>query len=539
LKAGSGGNIVAGKSGNQVVNSTGTQTIPNITGLSGNTSYELTFLQSDSDGNDSSQISGGFSTLLTDTTAPVLTSADAGTPSSDGTTGASVITDEGNGQLYVVVALASATAPDAEQVEAQTDGDDAAAAFAAIQDIQSTPSVVSLQRIDAAALGNGSATITVPADVDHIVFAFGGFDNGVDAQNIASMTVAGNAVTFHERKNEVSATSADYIGFASYESPAAGAQTLAWTYNTNGAIEFGGAIYCLYVQDGNVGDFLRDAETQNELGVTTEVTVTSAINDLVIAYAKNNSGDSGMQGNDIGPISTLVNEIFNSTTYQIETFAPGASTTHIETNEGVGFWYSGGALALKGSSGSQFLFDITGLTANASYVIYFMQKDLAGNRSNVASAAFATGEVPVLSNETIGTLIYDLGSEIPPNHNGAGFSGSTVDTTGDDGTLYWMILIQDGTATSAEMIAGEADSIYVDANHGNVFSGSQAVTGSGTQPGLTFTKCWELVNLRLAYLHVSAAGAESNIVYIDFTNVERTEIPSSAAGRRGSFSMRF
>lgn len=62
LKAGSGGNIVAGKAGNQAVSASGTQTIPNITGLTAGTNYELVWLQRDAAGNDSSQATTGLTT---------------------------------------------------------------------------------------------------------------------------------------------------------------------------------------------------------------------------------------------------------------------------------------------------------------------------------------------------------------------------------------------------------------------------------------------------------------------------------------------
>lgn len=62
LKAGSGGNIVAGKAGNQAVSSSGTQTIPNITGLSAGTNYEIVWLQRDAAGNDSGQAATGLTT---------------------------------------------------------------------------------------------------------------------------------------------------------------------------------------------------------------------------------------------------------------------------------------------------------------------------------------------------------------------------------------------------------------------------------------------------------------------------------------------
>lgn len=68
LKAGTGGSIVSGKAGNQSVTGTGTQTLPNITGLSSGTTYQIKYLQRDMAGNDSSQVSVSFTTNAQGTT---------------------------------------------------------------------------------------------------------------------------------------------------------------------------------------------------------------------------------------------------------------------------------------------------------------------------------------------------------------------------------------------------------------------------------------------------------------------------------------
>lgn len=62
LKAGSGGNIVAGKAGNQAVSGTGAQVTADITGLSASTDYELVWLHRDAAGNDSAQATVGLTT---------------------------------------------------------------------------------------------------------------------------------------------------------------------------------------------------------------------------------------------------------------------------------------------------------------------------------------------------------------------------------------------------------------------------------------------------------------------------------------------
>jgi hypothetical protein len=62
LKAGAGGNIVAGVAGSQAVSGTGAQTIANITGLSASTTYQIKFLQTSGAAVDSSQASVSLTT---------------------------------------------------------------------------------------------------------------------------------------------------------------------------------------------------------------------------------------------------------------------------------------------------------------------------------------------------------------------------------------------------------------------------------------------------------------------------------------------
>lgn len=92
LKAGSGGNIVAGKAGNQAVSGTGTQITSDITGLSPSTDYEIVFLHRDAAGNDSSQATVGLTTTAGGSVAPSL----VGTPSQ-------VDAHDGNGSTSVTV----------------------------------------------------------------------------------------------------------------------------------------------------------------------------------------------------------------------------------------------------------------------------------------------------------------------------------------------------------------------------------------------------------------------------------------------------
>lgn len=66
IKAGTGGNIVAGVAGNQAVSGTGTQTLGTISGLASSTTYQLLFLQTSGASVDSLQVSVGLTTAAGD-----------------------------------------------------------------------------------------------------------------------------------------------------------------------------------------------------------------------------------------------------------------------------------------------------------------------------------------------------------------------------------------------------------------------------------------------------------------------------------------
>lgn len=111
LKAGSGGNIVSGKSGNQAVSGTGTQTIPNITGLTSATAYDIKFLQRDVAGNDSSQASADLTTGGSPIIEQILGFSGAGaaatfpTPAANACTSGPIAADWTTGPATVVQVL--------------------------------------------------------------------------------------------------------------------------------------------------------------------------------------------------------------------------------------------------------------------------------------------------------------------------------------------------------------------------------------------------------------------------------------------------
>lgn len=98
LKAGSGGNIVAGKAGSQVVSGTGAQTVTSVTGLSSSTTYQIKFLHRDAAGNDSSQASVSLTTTASDANWANVTLL---VGNNSGTNGGTTFTDQSSLGLTV------------------------------------------------------------------------------------------------------------------------------------------------------------------------------------------------------------------------------------------------------------------------------------------------------------------------------------------------------------------------------------------------------------------------------------------------------
>lgn len=97
--------------------------------------------------------------------------------------------------------------------------------------------------------------------------------------------------------------------------------------------------------------------------------------------------------------------------------------------------------------------------------------------------------VPALTNAADGT----------PTSDGA--TGSSVDSDVGNGTLYWAVLTDDGSATDSQIKAGSGGDIVV--------AGSQSVSGTGTQTigdieGLEAATDYEIV-----FLQTNSLGSDS------------------------------
>lgn len=96
--------------------------------------------------------------------------------------------------------------------------------------------------------------------------------------------------------------------------------------------------------------------------------------------------------------------------------------------------------------------------------------------------------VPALTNATDGTPT-DEGTE-----------DATVDTTVGNGTLYWAVLPEDGTATAQQVKYGGGSVIV---------HGSQAVVGTGTQTVLEITGLEAETIYALVFLQTNSLGSDS------------------------------
>lgn len=137
----------------------------------------------------------------------------------------------------------------------------------------------------------------------------------------------------------------------------------------------------------------------------------------------------------------------------------------------------------------------SGLEAETTYYVHWVDLSTAGFSNVASSAAFTTGaaaeEVAVLSAAAAEVL-------------GQSTAALTVSTTGNSGTLYWVVTTTSTSPSAAQVKAGQ--------NHlgaAGADSGSQAVTASGTQSaaadGLTAAATYYV-----HFVHTNVAG-DSNV----------------------------
>lgn len=124
--------------------------------------------------------------------------------------------------------------------------------------------------------------------------------------------------------------------------------------------------------------------------------------------------------------------------------------------------------------------------------------------SGIGGSGISSGSgavAPVLSNPTDGTPTSD------------GCTNATVDTDTGNGTLYWAVVTNGGSATDAQIKAGSGGNIVPG------IAGSQVISGTGTQTVASITGLSLLTAYQIKFLQTSAAALDSNQESVNLTTL--------------------
>lgn len=195
--------------------------------------------------------------------------------------------------------------------------------------------------VDASA-GDGSTSITVPADCT-LVVAFWAHWDGDNDSTLSGLTLNSAGFT-RSQLADLSANDEIGVGVGYLESPSTGSQTLAWTWSAGGARTEGGEIVVVYVKDHNAGDPVRDTDHDAASGNTNvSVVLTTASTDLVLGFGTSYSGGATLTA------TIFHTDTLNSHLFDVTDATAGASTTTIQVTNGV--YPSVAGISLKESTG--------------------------------------------------------------------------------------------------------------------------------------------------------------------------------------------
>lgn len=185
--------------------------------------------------------------------------------------------------------------------------------------------------------GNGSTSVTVPADATGAVAFWAHFDSN-GSSTMATLTLGGNSFTVRAQNAEGVPADATGTGVATLTSlPGTGTQTFAWTWSAGGARHEGGGIWVVWIKDMDASDVFRDADTNTQPNLTTQasVTIDSVTTDLVLGMGQEFDGGGSLT---INATTTFVNSVVvNSEQYDVGEWTAGAATTNCATTGNVEF----------------------------------------------------------------------------------------------------------------------------------------------------------------------------------------------------------
>jgi len=193
--------------------------------------------------------------------------------------------------------------------------------------------------------GDGSTSVTVPADCTAVVAQWSHFD-GNGGTTLSGLTL--NGVSFFPAEVQIAegaVTNEAGHGIAVLLNPATGSQTLAWTWSAGAGRTEGGWIVLTYVKDVNLADPVRASAVDAQISTDNcSVTLATETTDLLLAGCQSfNTSTPGLDGTVY-----INNAALNSHVYDASEVTPQAGTTTVQMT---GDDYSSmGAISLKASA---------------------------------------------------------------------------------------------------------------------------------------------------------------------------------------------
>ena len=188
--------------------------------------------------------------------------------------------------------------------------------------------------------GNGSTSVTVPADATFAVVISNHWDNSA---NDAALACTLNGVSFTwqaDGAQTAGAGGAQAGNILTLNSPATGSQTFAWTWAEGGARTWGGGIYIIFIKDEHGTIPIVDINcASGELG-NVEVTVNTPNTDDLIIASCGVDYDSGANSPVLDGTSLINDDLVNSYRTDVTYATPSAYSTTV-TMTGENYTYMG------------------------------------------------------------------------------------------------------------------------------------------------------------------------------------------------------